>query len=148
MISLLKILSHKSDYPDVVESIPDGLEGYTVQSSFKLIFADRRFKELKEGSEAAFNILWKTQVSFKVKALGWRIFINMIATKDQLRKRGNEGSTWKRSLNWTSILKKKKIKDGKEGIMWYNVVGSYQVCVCGNSEMMSCSKIRFVMFQI
>lgn len=35
----------------------------------------------------AFSILWRTQAPTRIKSFGWRIFLNRVATKDQLKKR-------------------------------------------------------------
>lgn len=32
--------------------------------------------------------LWRIQVSTKIKSFGWRIFLNRLTMKDQLKKRG------------------------------------------------------------
>lgn len=37
----------------------------------------------------AFDLLWRNLVLVKIKAFGWRIFLNKVATKDQLKKRGS-----------------------------------------------------------
>ncbi|XP_058752759.1 uncharacterized protein LOC131625939 [Vicia villosa] len=39
-------------------------------------------------SDEAFGLLWKLEVPFKIKAFGWRLFLNRLPTKDLLLLRG------------------------------------------------------------
>ncbi|XP_058783007.1 uncharacterized protein LOC131657653 [Vicia villosa] len=63
-------------------------KGYTVASCYGL-YASRRipYGPPTKGEEA-FNLLWKTEVPYKIKAFGWRLFLNRLPTKDSLAHRG------------------------------------------------------------
>lgn len=39
-------------------------------------------------NDKALSLVWKSHVSFKIKAFAWRIFINRLSTKDLLSVRG------------------------------------------------------------
>lgn len=43
---------------------------------------------MEEDMSMAFRTLWNWMVLAKIKAFGWRVFLNRLATKDQLIKRG------------------------------------------------------------
>lgn len=45
-------------------------------------------EDLDGDKEITFKILWKAQVPFKIKAFGWKTFLNRLLSKDHLRRRG------------------------------------------------------------
>ncbi|XP_058775755.1 uncharacterized protein LOC131650031 [Vicia villosa] len=63
-------------------------KGYTVASCYGL-YASRRipYGPPIKGDEA-FNLIWKADVPFKIKAFVWRLFLNRLPTKDLLVYRG------------------------------------------------------------
>ncbi|XP_058752626.1 uncharacterized protein LOC131625814 [Vicia villosa] len=120
--------------------------------------------------DSAFVALWKVDVPLKVKAFGWRSFLNKVPTKDALLHRGilnsssnldcvtcnifseslqhsfllcrNTATVWmemsewiglgytnfldfKESfLYWSSFCRVKKVKRGKEGVIWLAIIWS------------------------
>ncbi|XP_058773193.1 uncharacterized protein LOC131647299 [Vicia villosa] len=77
-----------NDAKDYTVWLLDMEKGYTVASCYGS-YASRRipFGPPIKGEEA-FNLIWKAEVPFKIKAFGWRLFLNRLPTKDLLVYRG------------------------------------------------------------
>lgn len=61
---------------------------YTEKLGYNCIMEAKYKEELEEGQRDLLNRLWKMHIPDKIKAFGWRIFLNKLATKDQLKKGG------------------------------------------------------------
>ncbi|XP_058771631.1 uncharacterized protein LOC131644997 [Vicia villosa] len=70
----------------VVGRDADFFFSFGVEGSF------REFRRIPFGPPAkgdvAFNLIWKADIPFKIKAFGWRLFLNRLPTKDVLMYRG------------------------------------------------------------
>ncbi|XP_058734072.1 uncharacterized protein LOC131605774 [Vicia villosa] len=120
-------------------------------------------------SDVVLDLIWKVHVSFKIKAFGWRIFVNRLPTKDLLTVRGvplsvenlkcafcgsfpescdhsffkcdmvnvvwREMALWvgkpvggmeevglSSFMDWYLFCKKKKVKEGKCGVIWLAIL--------------------------
>ncbi|CAI8600307.1 unnamed protein product [Vicia faba] len=62
-------------------------EGYTTREGYKRLCDELDRENLEKGSEERFVSLWKMSVSFRIRAFGWRAFLDRLPTKIQLRKR-------------------------------------------------------------
>ncbi|XP_058727043.1 uncharacterized protein LOC131598463 [Vicia villosa] len=66
-----------------------GLEkGFTVFSCYSHYALSRFPYEPINRCDGVLEVIWKMEVSFKIKAFGWRLFVNRLSTKDLLRIRG------------------------------------------------------------
>ncbi|XP_058757153.1 uncharacterized protein LOC131630385 [Vicia villosa] len=77
-----------NDSKDYAFWLLDLEKGYTVSSCYSF-YASRRIPfgpPIK--CEEAFNLIWKAEVPFKIKAFGWRLFVNRLPTKNLLVYRG------------------------------------------------------------
>ncbi|XP_058776714.1 uncharacterized protein LOC131651051 [Vicia villosa] len=85
---LLDNFGSLNDSKDEVEWLLDLNSGYTVSSCY-CFYASRRIPYGPPVKcEEAFNLIWKADVPFKIKAFGWRLFLNRLPTKDLLVYRG------------------------------------------------------------
>lgn len=66
----------------------DLVAGYTVKSGYDLIATDFFVEDKDDGKLEVFDRLWKDQVPFQIKAFNQNTFLNRLASKDQLRRRG------------------------------------------------------------
>lgn len=79
--------SFKED-EDTIVWLSEPIEGYIMISDHILISEESDSEEQEEGKSEVFEKIWKVQVLFRIRVFGWRVFLNMIACKDQLFRRG------------------------------------------------------------
>lgn len=66
----------------------DLVAGYTVKSGYDLIATNLFVEDKDDRKLEVFDKLWKYQVPFQIKAFNQNTFLNRLASKDQLRRRG------------------------------------------------------------
>lgn len=59
---------------------------YSAKNDYDCIMEAKIQDNLEEDHCCAFCTLWKTSVPTRIKAFGYRVFLNRLATKDQLKK--------------------------------------------------------------
>lgn len=66
----------------------DQCGGYTTKSGYKALPVYFEEDNHVDGLFMTCNILWSLKFLYRIKAFGWRSFLNRLTTKDQLNKRG------------------------------------------------------------
>lgn len=61
---------------------------HTPSIGYRGFFEAKVSFSLEEDKRKALNIIWKASVLAKIRAFGWRLFMDRLATKDQLIKTG------------------------------------------------------------
>ncbi|XP_058776799.1 uncharacterized protein LOC131651145 [Vicia villosa] len=105
---------------------------YSVASCYEYIRRVRTPHGPFDKNPEAFGILWKSEVPFKVKAFGWRLFRNRLPTLDLLvwleiavwvgKKEKDEEDCKANFLEWYNFFRLKKVTKGKERMIWLDCV--------------------------
>ncbi|XP_058774199.1 uncharacterized protein LOC131648460 [Vicia villosa] len=183
--SLLEGYGPCSREADVLEWKADSDGVFSVASCYNFFAGFRIPYGPSNIFDGALSLIWKVEVSFKVKAFGWRLLVNRLSTKDLLLLRGilfSEeaskcvfcgidpksmahsffvcpmvklvwdsvacwfgkpcGGTVENVLgcfsDWFFFCTKKKVKEGKIGVVWFATVWTlwlYRNGVCFRNEV-------------
>lgn len=76
----------KEDKDKIVWQL-EPIKEFMVKSGHDLICEKLDSEEQEKGKSEAFEKIWKVHVLLRIRVFGWRVFLNMIASKDQLFRR-------------------------------------------------------------
>lgn len=79
---------------------------YTDRKGYQCLMGSKIQERLEIDHSRAFIILWRIQVSMKIKSFGWTLFLNRCATKDQLKKEVCIALLMKELVSFVCNLKK------------------------------------------
>lgn len=68
--------------------LPNPTVGYTVKFEYNVIVVGYTLEDDVDGKPEAFKNLWRLYLPFRVKAFGWRTFLNRLSSKGQLKRCG------------------------------------------------------------
>lgn len=88
---------------DTVRWLPSSNDSFTVSSCYKILSNSFVPFGLSNRYDSVFASIWKMEVPIKVKALGWRCFLNKIPTRDNLLVRGILNSSFNLSCVFCEV---------------------------------------------